>query len=864
MLKFKILVLTVICAFCSTAQTIFNISTNSDSGLGSIRDAINQANLLAPNASFVIDMTALMTSPYYIILTQDLPTITLNSNNKLTIIANSNFLGFKVDPMLNNIVAINANSIPNSTHFSLVTRGLKINTNRQNNNIVILDGLSFVNFNTAVSMMADYGTNKYVRFTPTIEAWNSYSITIKNCFFGGYYRAILYNNDVQNMTISNNLIETAQSQPLYWDPINNGAVQPNVEIIPSSYNVGHNHVDYHSIGIELSGNNYLLPPTGNTGGNTSIISHNTIYVSNSLDKYGSGIYINPVDVNSGIITLANINDPYNVRADVTIDKNYIWGYSVGIDQGMAPHNRGIYGPDLTYKLNITNNKLDNRERNVVYRAPYNSFALTNNTLIANSNNTTYYKIDNGCDPIIPHQKGHPFSLVFISCETYDWPNSYNVTNQFGFTIDKFSNKNANNIFINSASCINDSVRPFIFIEGNYGPDDFSQSPGTGILIQGIKYPGPIMIVSGRRTSISQCTLEGTYRIGCLPYNNPPGFYSMNGQVLQVPKYTFPISHTFKSPYEFFTNSFTPPANNGISSPIIQEAYITVSNNIQVTFDLVGAAFNDNSGQFKVEFYDCNSKGDFKSYLGSFTTPLNLTNNTYTVTLLANSLPSNYILAPGNRLALTVTSLGNRPNSTHYKVGTSEPSYIDLGYCTSCIGEFSPIPGKKYIVSCWTKLNGPNNATTYNNWPSFPTPVIEVIFYKSMNAGTSAPSQLGQTIVFKPSGTIIDGWQKIEGSLTIPINAKGLNIRANHLVPSGCCDPLAWGSYFDDIRFFPNDAMMKSYVYDEITKKHIAILDENNYGTFYEYDVEGKLARIKKETEKGIITVKEVRDNKPIR
>jgi hypothetical protein len=41
---------------------------------------------------------------------------------------------------------------------------------------------------------------------------------------------------------------------------------------------------------------------------------------------------------------------------------------------------------------------------------------------------------------------------------------------------------------------------------------------------------------------------------------------------------------------------------------------------------------------------------------------------------------------------------------------------------------------------------------------------------------------------------------------------------------------------------------------------MAELDENNYATFYEYDLEGGLIRVKKETEKGIFTIQETRSN----
>jgi hypothetical protein len=38
------------------------------------------------------------------------------------------------------------------------------------------------------------------------------------------------------------------------------------------------------------------------------------------------------------------------------------------------------------------------------------------------------------------------------------------------------------------------------------------------------------------------------------------------------------------------------------------------------------------------------------------------------------------------------------------------------------------------------------------------------------------------------------------------------------------------------------------------------MDENNFATFYEYDDEGILIRVKKETERGIMTIKETRSS----
>jgi hypothetical protein len=92
---------------------------------------------------------------------------------------------------------------------------------------------------------------------------------------------------------------------------------------------------------------------------------------------------------------------------------------------------------------------------------------------------------------------------------------------------------------------------------------------------------------------------------------------------------------------------------------------------------------------------------------------------------------------------------------------------------------------------------------------------------------------------------VEGWYKLEGYLTIP--------NKDFLTLTG-----ASGIIMDDFRICPDKANMKSFVYDPLTLRLFAQLDENNYATFYEYDAEGKLVRTKKETDKGILTLSESR------
>jgi len=68
-------------------------------------------------------------------------------------------------------------------------------------------------------------------------------------------------------------------------------------------------------------------------------------------------------------------------------------------------------------------------------------------------------------------------------------------------------------------------------------------------------------------------------------------------------------------------------------------------------------------------------------------------------------------------------------------------------------------------------------------------------------------------------------------------------------------------YFDELRFTPYNSNMKSYVYDPITLRLVAQLDENNYASFFEYDEEGTLIRTKAETKAGVKTITETRSAK---
>ena len=149
---------------------------------------------------------------------------------------------------------------------------------------------------------------------------------------------------------------------------------------------------------------------------------------------------------------------------------------------------------------------------------------------------------------------------------------------------------------------------------------------------------------------------------------------------------------------------------------------------------------------------------------------------------------------------------------------------------------SLLSGKKAVVSAWVKEAQDCKCTSYTNSQ------LKVVV-KGADASGSAiyPAY--------PSGAIIDGWQRIEQVVDLPNGTEALSLIL--LNANGT-------AYFDDIRVHPYNANMKSFVYDAQNLRLMAELDENNYATFYEYDDDGTLTRVKKETERGVKTIKETR------
>lgn len=187
------------------------------------------------------------------------------------------------------------------------------------------------------------------------------------------------------------------------------------------------------------------------------------------------------------------------------------------------------------------------------------------------------------------------------------------------------------------------------------------------------------------------------------------------------------------------------------------------------------------------------------------------------------------------------------------------------YALSCgdfLGQFSPAnasttSSQRYLLSYWVKEKLISSPTLSD------PPVLDYTSSSvqiSLKPPSLAPVPL--SILNIKRSPIIDGWQRVECTFDIPASTTGGDIIVSLMngSPLPAHYSLACDSYFDDVRIQPFTSSMKSFVYDPVTLRYVAELDANNFATFYEYDEEGSLVRVKKETERGIMTLKESKNH----
>lgn len=154
------------------------------------------------------------------------------------------------------------------------------------------------------------------------------------------------------------------------------------------------------------------------------------------------------------------------------------------------------------------------------------------------------------------------------------------------------------------------------------------------------------------------------------------------------------------------------------------------------------------------------------------------------------------------------------------------STATAGRGEKCVGVFAPTGGMKYVVSAWVRDNADPLATSFD---------VPKIFING--------------VAFRTTGNVIDGWQQITGAFDLPSSATSMTISFTGGTGS---------TWYDDIRIFPFDAKLVTHSYDGNSQKLTYTNDENNYFTKYNYDASDNLESINKETEKGVMTIKESR------
>lgn len=193
------------------------------------------------------------------------------------------------------------------------------------------------------------------------------------------------------------------------------------------------------------------------------------------------------------------------------------------------------------------------------------------------------------------------------------------------------------------------------------------------------------------------------------------------------------------------------------------------------------------------------------------------------------------------------------NGHHISTSFGYESYDGLTSKVITCTYTKPIPATEEMLNPVFSLQA-NKKMLFSAWvrQGCDTPCYKTDFDKSTIEIWSGGNNIGATSI-KRTGAIIEGWQKIEGEFTVPSNDTTAEIKFINTNSA----PM----YVDDIRIHPFNANMKSYVYDSRTLRLSAELDENNFTSFYEYNEEGQLVRVKKETSQGIKTINETRSAK---
>lgn len=177
--------------------------------------------------------------------------------------------------------------------------------------------------------------------------------------------------------------------------------------------------------------------------------------------------------------------------------------------------------------------------------------------------------------------------------------------------------------------------------------------------------------------------------------------------------------------------------------------------------------------------------------------------------------------------------------------------------------------RKYVLSVWVRELNVQQSTQSQVYglPIITSPQVtdygnlaKVNVY--METVSSSPGGTPTTLLLNTAAPkkspVINSWQKLEYEFDVPDVNSSTDLGKRTLVIDLYNSSTTRTYLFDDIRVQPFNSQMKAMVYDPASLRLMAELDDRNFATTYEYDREGTLVRINKETEKGIYTLKETR------
>ncbi len=155
-----------------------------------------------------------------------------------------------------------------------------------------------------------------------------------------------------------------------------------------------------------------------------------------------------------------------------------------------------------------------------------------------------------------------------------------------------------------------------------------------------------------------------------------------------------------------------------------------------------------------------------------------------------------------------------------------------------------IPGRTYRAVVWAHVTSHNNS--------------QLRIYLDGSANGGAHQQIVSISKNDPSNITINGWVRMQVELTVPYDyvssgGSGDNELRVEIVAGSSG---AW-TRVDDFRFFAIDSPIEMNVFDAKTGRKTAVLDKENFATFYTYEPNGRIEKIEKEIEgEGVVKLQE--------